>query len=395
VALQLPSTPYPGSARAEAFLNSISPITRPVQSDCHALTSADLVSASLTVQTLGESAYKDWAGFVADSPDGSVYATAEYLDALCVAAGGRFRILAVRRADQIVGGVPLYEQASTKGVIVSPRLLLYYLGPVLKRSESKYPSQQSAHSLAMLGTLADAVSSCGYSKVTLKARHTLSDIRPFLARGWSSWPTYSYVVPLHDLPGQWHRVEQNLRRLIDRCAEQNITCTDDDDFVSFLRLHKLTMAHHDATLYLPDAAFRQWFAILHRSGLCRLFHARLPNGQPIATQIVLLGDHPTSHTVSAAIDPEHRQLGAAAFLRWRAFEWLAERGKTGNDLTDAALNSVTHFKSQFGGDLVTNLMVSTPGTMRWRAGSRVEGVYFGLRRRASALVRRFRNAKGT
>jgi hypothetical protein len=222
----------------------------------------------------------------------------------------------------------------------------------------------------------------------------VSDIRPFLARGWSSSPTYSYVVPLHDLSGQWHRVEQNLRRLIDRCTEQNIACSDDDDFVSFLRLHKLTMAHHDAMLYLPDAAFLEWFAILHRSGLCRLFHARLPNGQSIATQIVLLGDHPTSHTVSAAIDPEHRQLGAAAFLRWRVFEWLAGKGKTGNDLTDAALNSVTHFKSQFGGELVTNFMVSTAGNMRWRAASRVEVAYSGLRRGAGAVVRKIRQRKG-
>ena len=70
--------------------------------------------------------------------------------------------------------------------------------------------------------------------------------------------------------------------------------------------------------------------------------------------------------MSAGTDPEHRRLGAAAFLRWRVFEWLAATGKRGNDLTDAALNPVTHFKSQLGGELVTNFVLESPGSMRYR-----------------------------
>jgi GNAT acetyltransferase-like protein len=349
------------------------------------------MSNHTAVHILADCDYDEWDAFVAESPDGSIYATAAYLDALCTAAGGSFRILVVRRGDTIVGGLPLYERVSRKGVFISPRLLLYYLGPVLKRSESKYPSQQSAQSLATTAALVDALSTLDYSKITLKGRHTMSDVRAFLARGWTSWPSYSYVVPLHDLACQWQRVEQNLRRLVDRCAAQEMVCTEDDDFDSFLRLHQLTMTRHDAALYLPDVPFRRWFEILHRSRQCVLLQARLPNGQAIASQLVLLGDHPVSHTVSAAIDPEHRRLGAAAFLRWRSFEWLAHHGKIGNDLTDAALNSVTHFKSQFGGELVTNLVVETAGTMAWRAGTGLEFAYTGVRRRAGAIVRRVRH----
>jgi hypothetical protein len=348
------------------------------------------VSAPLTVSTLRDSQYEEWAAFVAGSPDGSIYATPAYLDILCTAAGGRFRILVARRGDRLVGGLPLYERVSQLGAFVAPRLLLYYLGPVLRRSESKYPSQQSADHLAAAGALADATGGLGYAKISLRGRHTLSDVRAFLARGWTSSPSYSYVVPLHDMATQWNRVEQNLRRLIDRCTDQNMLHSDDDDFESFLRLHKLTMSHHDAARYLPDEPFRQWFKALHTSGLCRLFHARLPSGESIAAQIVLLGDHQVSHTVSAALDPTHRRLGAAAFLRWRSFEWLAHHGKTGNDLTDASLNSVTHFKSQLGGDLVINLILETSGTKVWRAAGALEGTYTGLRRRAATVVRRIR-----
>ena len=155
-------------------------------------------------------------------------------------------------------------------------------------------------------------------------------------------------------------------------------------------MHKLTMTHHETALYLPDDQFRRWFTTLRKAGLCRLFHARLPDGESVATQIVLLGDHPVSHTVCAAIDPAHRQIGAAAFLRWRTFEWLALHGKTANDLTDATLNSVTHFKSQLGGDLVTNLVIETRGSLEWRMASTLGGAYSGLRHRAGSVVQRIR-----
>jgi hypothetical protein len=345
------------------------------------------MSAPISVQTLRDGEYDEWERLVAASPDGSIYASTAYLDTLCTSAGGRFSILAARRLEQIIGGIPLYVRESKKGAFVSPRLLLYYLGPVLSRSESRYPSQQSAHNIATMGALADGLDALDFAKIALRGRHTVSDVRPFLDRGWTSQPSYSYVVPLHDLHGQWTRVEQNLRRLVERCAEQNIAHTDDDDFESFLRLHLLTMSHHDTAPYLPDNSFRTWFTTLHRSGLCRLFHARLPSGESIAAQIVLLGDHAVSHTVCAATDPEHRGLGAAAFLRWRTFEWLAAHGKSGNDLTDAALNSVTHFKSQLGGDLVMNLAIETRGSARWRAASAFGGAYGDLRHRAAATVR--------
>lgn len=344
----------------------------------------------LRAYLLDDHEYPEWDKLVATSPDGSIYATAEYLDTLCENAGGRFRILGVRRGDDLVGGLPLYETDTSLGRVVSPRLLLYYLGPVLKRYESKYPSQQTARSLQALGAIADVLPGFGYAKLTLRGRHTVADLRPFLQKDWSSWPSYSYVVDLSDLGAQWSRVEQNLRRLVDRCANANLTVTDDGDFDAFLRLHQLTMSYHGAEHYLPDREFRSWFRSLHSRGVANLFLARLPDGQPIAAQIVLLGQHPVSHTVCAGTDPKHRSLGASAFLRWRVFEWLASRGKVANDLTDAALNPVTHFKSQLGGELVTNLVLQNRGTIRWRAGTTLKSGYLAARRSAGALVKRVR-----
>ena len=324
------------------------------------------MSSRVAVRALTESEYPAWGKLVAGSPDGSIYASPDYLDALCTAGGGRYRLLGVFRGEELVGGLPLYERESSAGSYVSPRLLLYYLGPVLRDFETKYPSQRSSRQIETLGALADALGGAGYDHLTLKCRHTIADVRPFLVRGWRTWPSYSYMVGIGDLAAAWGRVEQNLRRLVDRCASQGITFAEDDDFTSFYDLHRRTLDRKDAATYLPEAAFRGLFTRLKAAGLCRLYQARLPDGQAVAAQLVLTGAHPVSHTVSAAADPAHLATGVNAFLRWRSLEALSALGYAGNDLTDAALNPVTHFKSQFGGELVACFVLEAPSSLRWR-----------------------------
>ena len=342
------------------------------------------MSAKYTVRQLRDQDFPAWEAFVAASPQGSPYALPAYLDALAAAAGGNFRLLGVERDGQLVGGVPLYERRDTGGRFVAPRLLLYYLSPLLAPDVSSYPSVRTARAVHVLGSMAEALCREPYAHLTLKWRHTLTDVRPFLAAGWSARTSYSYCVDIRNLGEAWDRVEQNLRRLVSRCGDQGMTCSEDDDIQGFLRLHAITLGRRGASTYLPEAVFPDFYRRLRTAGLCRLYQARLPTGQLVASQLVLAGGHAVTHTVSAGADPEFLKQGGSAFLRWKAFEALSTAGFTHNDLTDAALNSVTHFKSQLGGELVMCPVVESPGSMRWRlAGSVRNG-----RERAKGVVKR-------
>ena len=327
------------------------------------------MSAPLRVRPLSETEADAWERLVRESPHGSVYATRAYLDALCEATGGRHRILVAERGGELAGGVALYEERSRLGPHVSDRRLLYYNGPVLRAAATRYPSERTAREVETLGALAEEIERLGLASVRLKCRGSLRDARAFQARGWGVEVAYTYVVDLAEPVAAWARVERNLRRLVERCAEAGATVAEDGDFATFFRLHEGTSRRKGAPLYLPEKAFRRWFERLRERGLAALFHARLPSGEVIASQIVLLG-HPVTHTVAAAADPEHQRLGANAFLRWKVMEELARRGFVANDLTDAALNPVTHFKSQLGGELTPCLVVSSPPTLRYRLGRR-------------------------
>lgn len=321
--------------------------------------------ADIIVAPLEERHFDKWSELVSTSEEGSVYSLPAYLEVLCRATGGRFQVLGAMRGEELVGGVATYEERHPYGDALTNRPLLYYNGVVLRSYDTRYPSEVVSRRIAAMYALAGHLSRTAHARVILHNRAVL-DVRPFVAHGWTARPAYSYVVPIDDLRAAWDRVAQNLRRLITRAEQHGITVSDDEDFDAFFALHNQVHERKDAPLYLPKQAFQAYFAELHARGLCRLFLARMPDGRAVAGQLVLLGAHAVSHTVCAGSDAATMNLGTTPFLRWKAFERLSALGYRANDLTDAALNSVTRFKSQLGGTLVTNMVVVRPPALRYR-----------------------------
>ena len=101
-------------------------------------------------------------------------------------------------------------------------------------------------------------------------------------------------------------------------------------------------------------------------------------------------DIPPSSPVCAASDGQYLKLGATAFLRWNVFKRLSELGFAANDLTDAALNPVTHFKAQLGGDLHMCLLLESPESAGFRWARKGRQVSRRLRRKVKALAGRLR-----
>ncbi len=301
---------------------------------------------------------------------------------------GRYTILGVFLGDQLIGGVALYFARTPFGESISNRLLLYYNSIVLAKYETRYPGQRTARELGILASLEQTLYSLKCARLRLHNRYSLTDVRPFLKRGWSVGPQYSYLVPLADLEFLQQRMDQNSKRLIRRCEQNGVVLSDDNDFDSFYALHEQTHQRKGSPLYLPREPFRRYVDDLRSAGLGCLYHARLPDGRSVAAQLNLLGEHPVTHTVCAGADPEFMDIGTTPFLRWRAFEELAKLGYQANDLTDAALNPVTRFKSRLGGDLKMHLVISRPDRMLFAASDRISRF---LARGKSYLKRRLRH----
>jgi hypothetical protein len=344
--------------------------------------SGEARSSGVIARELTEADFDAWRALLRRSEQGSAYALPEYLTALCNATGATWRIVGAFLNDQLVGGVALYETRSRAGTSVGNRTLLYYNGLVLDLPAKKFHSDRTSQMQVVLATLERKVAGMGYAHVLLHCDASLPDVRPFLAAGWQPGLSYTYVVPLTDLAAQWECVDQNLRRLIKRCEKDGVVYREDAEFDGLFRLHHQTHQRKGAPLYLPEAAFRRYFEAAHAQGLARLGHA-VYDGRIIASQLMLTGPGRTAHTICAGADEDYLRMGASAFLRWRSFESLAAAGYLANDLTDAALNPVTRFKSQFGGRLTPTISVSRAFSLRYS----LETAARGLKARLAARKR--------
>ena len=188
-----------------------------------------------------------------------------------------------------------------------------------------------------------------------------------LARGWTTSSTGTYVVAIDDVAALWARLDKNARRLVRRAEEAGVTVTADNDFESLFSLHNEIHRRKGAPLYLPHNSFRELCDGLMKEGLGCIITARSVQGEPLASQLVLTGPFLTSHTVCAGSAEEGLSVGATPYLRWRAFEFLSQRGYIFNDLTDASLPEVARFKKQLGGALKTNTVVRFRDSLPFRA----------------------------
>jgi hypothetical protein len=338
------------------------------------------VKSDVHVRELGEGDFDAWRAVLARSPQGGVYGLPEYLAALCEATGARYRIIGVFLNDQLVCGAPLYERRERAGTVVTNRTLLYYNSIVLDLPPRKFHSDLTAQMQSVLAALERGLAGRGYAHVSLHNHASLTDLRPFLARGWDPSLSYTYVVSLADMAEQWERVDQNLKRLIRRCERDGVTYREDADFDALFRLHWQTHQRKGAPLYLPEAAFRRFFERVQACGLARLGHAVFDD-KVVASQLMLVGPHPVSHTVCAGADEDYLRLGASAFLRWHAFLALHRDGYAANDLTDASLNPVTRFKSQLGGDLTPTYSIARSDSLLFRLEGGARHINTGLQKR--------------
>jgi hypothetical protein len=330
------------------------------------------MAAEIQLREMVQKEYDSWNRLVAASPSGSVYALPAYLDVLCSSTGGSFSILGVFRGSELVGGMPIYSEGSRGGRMVYNRLLLYYLSPVIREYSGQYPYERTSKHLAILRPIEEYLRTLECSYLHVNFRHPIADVRTFLSDAWHVQPSYTYMVNIKDLEETWRRIEQNMRRLITRAQKQGLVFTDDDDFDSFFRLHAEIHERKGGPLYLPEASFRSYYERLMALSLARLFHARLPDGRSVASQLVLTGPKPVAHTVCAGASGEHMQSGSTPFLRWKSFECLSGLGYSWNDLTDARLNDVTRFKGQLGGDLMVNWAIMKRPSIRYRIFQKID-----------------------
>lgn len=322
-------------------------------------------SVDLDARDVSEKDYRQWRSVLASAPEGSPYQLPEYLDALASVTNGTSKLIGVfRGATELLAGIGLYVTRSNIGTNATSRLLLYYNGPFVKPPSSQLPYRQESYRRKILDLLEAHLRNEGFSRIRFKVRDAGGDYRPFLSKGWNAKPVYSYVIPLKNLDEQWLNIDKNLRRLIRRGQNAGLHFSESGDFDSFFDMHHEMHERKNRPLYLPKTEFRRFVDKLIASDIARLFQISLASGEPVASQLVLFGQHRVAHTLAASARKSAQNTGCNPLLRWNVCEWLSHKGYDALDLTDAHNQDVARFKGQLGARLSTGLQFDSPEGIR-------------------------------
>jgi lipid II:glycine glycyltransferase (peptidoglycan interpeptide bridge formation enzyme) len=178
--------------------------------------------------------------------------------------------------------------------------------------------------------------------------------RAFRSAGWRPaepiQPAATRIVDLRpDEPSLWGDLRKKWRQYVNKARAAGIEVVDGDGdrLGDFYRIYRET-ADRAGFLIRSEGAYRDVWNAFAPSGRVRLLFAQMPDGQPVAT-LLLLRCGPRVVEPYGGMTTAGGDSRANYLLKWEAIRSSRAAGATSYDLWGLATGGIAHFKSGFGG----------------------------------------------
>jgi hypothetical protein len=217
------------------------------------------------------------------SPQGSLFATTKYLDAI----GARYEILVARKNGRIDIGLPL-----VRGFIrlqTNP-LFCKYLGVLTGPTESQKTSIASSQLYERIEAL--ALRSVAGPSFDYLFHPSFDNWLPFYWLGFAQQTRYTYCISRHDRDSWWQDADSRLRRSVrrgirDKIVVQQIDCNSHDAAKSCYKLCMSPYWRRGARALIPFIKFSGLINTLAATDNVRIWLAHNDIGEDVAAAVVL------------------------------------------------------------------------------------------------------------
>jgi Acetyltransferase (GNAT) domain len=313
-----------------------------------------------------------YEGFVARSPQGSVFATAWWLDAV---APGRWRAHTLEENGTIVAAWPTVVRSSRWGEIHEGAPLTPFLGPLLSGEGNAV--RRRAHEIAEIELLLEKIGSCAH--IEARCNPAFDYWTPLSWHGFSQTTHYTWRLPdLSDLDGIFRGVRENIRREI-RKAEKRGIRVEHGSLTDFLEIHRAIQSpsHLEATRARNRRVLEDIEAAASARDARVILVARDEDGRP-HTAGYFVRDGRWVYYLVGGSDPELRTSGAGSLVMWKGIEYAAERGLS-FDFEGSMVPSVERFFRSFAGVPTPYSIVRKTPSRVLRLGRPVKRALYSLR----------------
>lgn len=303
-----------------------------------------------------------WDAFVMGSPQAHPFATSAWLEASAHEAGAALDRWIVRKGDEWVAAFPVpsrsaFGQRFYVGLPLAAYSSLLYRPPASPR-ESRTIAERHEVTQALLTVL-----EAEYRSMDWLLTPDLSDVRPWIWRGWRAVPRYTAILDLeHDF-----EPSEAARRHVRKGQEAGLRLSMKWDFDAFMLAFSGTSRRQGFDLGLPVPAVHRLAGRLYERGLAWMTTVLETDGRVAASQIVLALPPPGG--VYMWIAGTRTDLLARGVSTWHMLETAAEARRRGHrswDLCGADMPGVARFKGELGARLRNYMQVRAPlGPAEW------------------------------
>jgi len=268
--------------------------------------------------------------FVAESPQGSVFCTSWWLDAV---APGSWRVHEVEEKERIIAAWPTVARTTGLGVLHAGAPLTPFLGPLFPPGEG---ARRRSREIRLIESLLERIGT--YAHLEARCNPAFDYWTPLRWHGFEQTTHYTWrLTDLSDLDAVFAGFRENIRGHV-RAAEKNGITVEEAELEDLLAVHRRRFAREPQGIARIDAAARERAA---RTVLV----ARDVDGTVRAAGYFVHDERYTTYLL-AATDAELR--GAASLVLWEAIRRAAQRG-TAFDFEGSMLEHVEPFVRSFGG----------------------------------------------
>jgi len=302
-----------------------------------------------------------WDRLVAGSPQGSVFCSSRFSDAIAEATGRPFRFITVFRGDRLIAGLPVFERRKAGLKLAQQPSLVPHLGLLVSAEvEADHPRKREFNILQACGAISGWLTS-RYDCIYASHHPGLTDVRPFTWYGWREKVCYTYRIRLDAFSVD--TLHSSTRKQVAKAEREGVQVEESEDLTPLSKMVAMSYGRRRRGVPFSKEYLEALFRKLCGQGLAHLYYAKDREGRIVSGGRIILRSFNVVYDWVAGADPTHYDSGATSYLLYT----LMEHSRADHDVFDlmgANTPTIAVFKSNFGGQITPYYLTSKPGTMK-------------------------------
>ena len=317
-----------------------------MQNNSHAVSkqnSRTKVSREYEIRAVDTSEFARWDEFVRQSPQGTLFHTTLWLQAL----GAPFRLFGCFRDKDLHGGFAVGLNGD-RAAGAPHASLTPYLGILYSQSTAKYVTRISAEK-EVASAFATFLKSA-FDWIEFRFPPEVVDLQPFIWEGFEVGVRYTYRIALSSLKTVLDNMDATRRNKLGSAERQGIQIEVGADFTEVMRLSERSFERQGLTGAIRPIAERVE-ATLRDAGRCLGFVARSREGEQLGAAWIVW-DEKRAYYLIGGYEHSEKSSNAVSLALWRAIQFTATDLKLPEfDFEGSMIPAVERFFRKFGGML--------------------------------------------